>query len=611
MNWLAPEALVFAAALPVVVLFYLLKRKRVVRLVSSTVLWQRFIAESQASRPFQKLRHNWLLWLQLLLLTLVILALTRPYFGGEQKLARLRVVILDGSASMQCTDVAPNRFEAARAAFLKWLNSLRDEDQVVLLLAGAQTVVKQSATSHKPALRRAAQDCAPADVPTRLQEALRMAETLIRNQNEAEIHLFSDGAAAGLEEFAHANLPLVYHRVGERGRNVGWVGGDVRTHPEDPARRAVIGRLWNPMTNEVVVEVELSFEGQAMERQAVLAPPTNTVPVLFTFQQPRDGVVQLQIKTEDDLAVDNQLWLMSHLPRPVRTLLVTQGNRFLERALRAQPSVQLAVQSQLWGSAAGYDLVVLDNVLPAVWPEASLLAIHVQGTNWFERVGSLQNPSIVDWRANHPVLRFVGFDNVWIREALTVNPPPWGTVLVETRETPLIIAGEINRHRVLWLGFDPLQSNWPLIFTFPIFMANAVEWLNPPGAAGQGMVKAGEPLRWGLPTAAAGGGRVILPDGREDPLPLEAGRAEVVYGATTQVGRYQMEAGTNRVSFCVNLADAQETATAPREELVMGTYSRTAAMTKAPANLELWRWLAAAGLLVLMWEWWYYHKRTV
>ena len=80
---LAPAAFAFAAALPVVVVFYLLKRRRVVKLISSTLLWQKYLAETQASAPFQRLRHNWLLLLQLLLLILAVLALTRPYFAGK------------------------------------------------------------------------------------------------------------------------------------------------------------------------------------------------------------------------------------------------------------------------------------------------------------------------------------------------------------------------------------------------------------------------------------------------------------------------------------------------------------------------------------------------
>src|SRR5207344_2824965 len=101
MSFLAPYAFAFAAAIPVVIAFYLLKRKRVVKLVSSTLLWQKFLAETQANAPFQKLRHNWLLLLQLLLLALVILALMRPFLSGNARESRLRVLVLDGSASMQ------------------------------------------------------------------------------------------------------------------------------------------------------------------------------------------------------------------------------------------------------------------------------------------------------------------------------------------------------------------------------------------------------------------------------------------------------------------------------------------------------------------------------
>src|SRR6478736_4495614 len=104
MSFLAPLAFAFAASIPVVIVFYLLKRKRVVKLVSSTLLWQRFLAETQANAPFQRLRHNWLLILQVLLLTLAVFALARPYFAGDTKSSRLRVLILDASASMQSVD---------------------------------------------------------------------------------------------------------------------------------------------------------------------------------------------------------------------------------------------------------------------------------------------------------------------------------------------------------------------------------------------------------------------------------------------------------------------------------------------------------------------------
>ena len=86
MSFFSPEALVFLVTLPIVVVFYLLKRRRIPRLVSSTIIWERFLNETQANSPFQKLRHNWLLIIQLILLALAIFALVRPYFSSKSEI---------------------------------------------------------------------------------------------------------------------------------------------------------------------------------------------------------------------------------------------------------------------------------------------------------------------------------------------------------------------------------------------------------------------------------------------------------------------------------------------------------------------------------------------
>ena len=242
MHFLAPIAFLFAASIPVVVVFYLLKRKRVLKLVSSTLLWQKYLAETQASAPFQRLRKNWLLILQIILLALVVFALARPYFATKARPSQLRVVILDGSASMQATDETPSRFEKARAEALKWVDSLAGNDQMVVLLAGANTEVKQSATTEKAALRRALQSCVCSDGPTRLVPALKMAESLVRDldpKTNPEIHLFSDGAVPQMAEFENQALPLVFHRVGKDANNVGITALDVRANPENHKQRAV------------------------------------------------------------------------------------------------------------------------------------------------------------------------------------------------------------------------------------------------------------------------------------------------------------------------------------------------------------------------------------
>lgn len=616
MSFLSPIAALFALALPVVVVFYLLKRKRVVRLVPSTLLWQKFLADSQASAPFQKLRNNWLLILQLLLLALVVFALMRPYFTGNATETNLRVVILDGSASMQATDVKPSRFEAAQAEALKWVDGLKDGEQMMVLLAGATTEVKQSPTTDKAALRRALQSCAPTDSPTRLADALKTAGAFTFEKRgeetvtSGEIHLFSDGAAPDLEELANKNLPLVYHRIGETRENAGVVRLDARANPENPSERAVFASIANHATNELRLDVELLFDGQSLETRPLTVGGTNTELMIFTAPQARDGVFTVRIATEDALAADNQASIVSTMPRPVKVLLVSKGNRFLEKAIKGGAGVQLSTVPQLTDAADGFDVVVLDDVIPVVWPRVNTLAIHTATTNWFPGWETVKAPPVVDWKSTHPLLRFVNFDNVQVAESLGVKPPPWGIALVESPQTPLIIAGELNRQRIVWVGFDPLQSTWPLRISFPIFMANAVDWLNPSSANNnQSLVQAGQAFRMPL-VAGTSSAQLTTPDGKSRMIGIDPGERELVIGETARQGIYRVKAGTNDVTFCVNLLDSSETAIQPREELPIGKYSKVTATTVKRANMELWRWIAAAGLLVLMFEWWWYHKRT-
>ena len=611
MSFLTPPAFAFAAAIPIVIVFYLLKRKRVVKLVSSTLLWQKFLAETQANAPFQRLRHNWLLVLQILLLTLVVLALARPYFAGNVKSSRLRVVILDASASMQAIDEKPNRFEKAREEALKLIDALRDNDQMVVLQCAANTEVKQSATSDKSALRRAINSCAAIDSPTRLGDAFKLADTLIRNQPDPEIHLFSDGALPTLAEFENKNLPVIYHRVGQRANNAGIVSLDVRANPEDPAQRAIFTSVGNFSTNAQQTEVELLFDDRVIDARPVTLAPTNTQPLVFIAPQSKDGVFTVRLKGEDDLAADNRASMVSLMPQPVKVLLVTGGNHFLQKAVKAPPNVQLSVAPNLTDEATAFDIVILDNVIPAVWPKANLLAIHTVNTNWFSGWETAKAPPIVDWKNTHPLLRFVNFDNVGIAETIAVKTPPWAISLLDSPQTPLLLAGELKGQRILWIGFDTLQSTWPWRVSFPIFFANAIEWLNPSASsASQLMVHAGEPVRWPVAESTTTA-KVISPDGKTHQVEVDPKAREVVFGDTSKQGAYRLMTGTNTVTFCVNLMDAAESNIMPREELPFGRYAKVAATKAKTANAELWRWLAAAGFLVLLFEWWWYHKRSV
>lgn len=610
MNFLAPTAFAFAAAIPVVIVFYLLKRKRVVKLVSSSLLWQKFLAETQASAPFQKLRHNWLLVLQILMLALVVFALSRPYFAGERREGALYVAILDASASMQSTDVSPSRFHAAREGALELVSAMKDADQMIVLQAAANTRVMQSNTSEKNALRRAIEACEATDSPTRLSDALKLAQTLIKNRSFAEVHLYSDGAVDEIEDLHIKDIPAVYHKIGERSDNLGVVKFGVKANPDDARQMAIFASVGNYSEKPRRTELELRFNGRLLETRPLNVDPGKAAQEVFVVPQSEDGVFTVGVTANDDLAADNQASMVSLLPQPVKVLLVTGGNRFLEKTLRAIKDVELSVAAALLDDAAGHDVVILDGVTPVEWPKPNVLAINVARPGWFDSVGEVEYPAVVDVKLTHALLRFVNFDNVDIAKCMAVKTPSWSIPLVESQKTPLLLAGEYERQSIVWVGFDTLESTWPLRVAYPIFMQNAIDWLNPALAnAGQLAVRSGEPFRLPLiePVESA---TVTLPDGSEKPLELEKGTREILFGATAYHGIYKIVAGTNSTQFCVNLLDAAESDIKPKEEIEFGRYGAVSATASRKANMEIWRWIALAGLGVLLFEWWYYHRRT-
>src|SRR5215510_11731441 len=88
---------------PSLLVLYFLKLRRREMPVSSTLLWKKAIQDLQVNAPFQKLRRNLLLLLQMLLL--LVLALSRPVANYSRGAGESTVIVIDRSASMSARDI--------------------------------------------------------------------------------------------------------------------------------------------------------------------------------------------------------------------------------------------------------------------------------------------------------------------------------------------------------------------------------------------------------------------------------------------------------------------------------------------------------------------------
>src|SRR5205085_10830771 len=111
--FLNPWALALGALSGAIVLLYILKLRRAKVRIGSTLLWERTVHDTKANAPWQKLRFNWLMVLQILAMLLLALSLARPFIFGTARSGGRSVLVIDTSASMLATDASPSRLGRA------------------------------------------------------------------------------------------------------------------------------------------------------------------------------------------------------------------------------------------------------------------------------------------------------------------------------------------------------------------------------------------------------------------------------------------------------------------------------------------------------------------
>jgi hypothetical protein len=154
--------------------------------VPSTFLWRKSIEDLHVNSLFQWLRQNVLLLLQLLTLLMLIYGILAPRFHGSTGRGKHYILMIDNSASMSATDVAPSRLEAAKLEALKEIDAASDDDSGMIIVFNSAAEIRQSYTSNRHLLRNVVKAIEPTQRITRLEEALTLADSLANPTRSTE-----------------------------------------------------------------------------------------------------------------------------------------------------------------------------------------------------------------------------------------------------------------------------------------------------------------------------------------------------------------------------------------------------------------------------------------
>jgi len=617
MNFLSPAFLALAALAGPIILLYMLRLRRQEVKISSTMLWQRLMQDREANTPWQKLRRNLLLILQLLILAALVVALARPFIPVPSVAAGSVALLIDASASMNATDMPGNqtRFEAAQDAALELVGDLGNDDVMTVIAVGANPQVLAPPTNDRVALREAINRAEPSAAAADWNSALALAGASIAGQQDAAIVVISDG---GLP----VDLPALpaetrFVSIGEESANLAISALATRALGDQPQLFAAVT---NYGTEAADVILSLEVDGSIITAERLTVPAGGTTN-FSTGELPADAqVIRAELTppveggSEDYLAIDDQAFAVYAPPSSGRILLVTEGNLFLRQLLTSFPNVE-AFQAAPDEIPAGevFDLIILDRVIPEELPRGNLLFIAPpESTSLFLVEGEFDNTRFLRQQSD-PILSFIEFDQIAIREAVQVTTPGWAEVLVEAEGGPLLLVGDVQGRRVAIITFNLLASDLPLRIDFPILISNLLQWYSPSTAfdAPDGL-RPGEPVAI-RPQATTTEYRITQPDGgiRRYEVTEEA----LTFAATTQLGVYDVELLSGDDSqpggmFAVNLFAPEESRIAPQDRIIIGEAEVGDAITNQDAfgERELWPFLALIALAILIFEWWVYHR---
>lgn len=666
MTFLAPFAALVAAALtvPPVIAFYLLKlRRRPVR-VGSVLFWERAVRDAQGNAPWRMVRPQTQLLLQLLALALLLLAFARPVIPST--LGGRVMLVLDRSASMNATDGAGgvSRFEEARTRLRTTARELAagSDAQVMVVALGAEAVPLTPWTGDRAVLLGAIDAVEPTDEEASgeaLAELVRLASARedVGGEEAGEatpdeprvltLVLASDGAVPPPTDPLPANVRVRLESVGGAGEagNAGIVALAAQRQYEDPATVRVFARVLATGEMRRELPVRLALDGEVVaEAVAQLgleggpegedAGPTEAS-VSLSAVAPGAGVLSVLLPGQDVLAADDvaSLWLrtagrprvMQVIPetelvdpdRPGPVLLIAAVLQAMElgdiRIVRLSRYEQLAAAGDL-----PFDAIVFDRVSPRNPPPAP--SLHFGPPPPLERrdapllavvdAGEAEGTRVVSWRRTHPVMRDLALDQLAVAEPLIETSLPDGvrhTVLASGSRGPLIVAFEAERHRRIWVGFEPAMSNWPKLVSFPLFVAEAIDYLSMRGSrdAADG-VRAGNVamMRLGQPRTQVR----LIGVGTELELRLSTPSASPSVGPFERAGVYLLDQPTpdDQRGVAVNvMSDIESRATVAAELPVGfgGLDADTADQRTSGGERELWPWFLVAAVLVLSIEW--------
>ena len=350
----------FLALIPFI-LIYLRRPKAIEQTIPSLMFIMKEYKVSKKHSFLRTLLRNLLFFLQLLILCALAFSVAQPYLDVPNNItSKGTVLVIDNSASSQTQINGMTRFEKS-IGIAK--NNL--EGKISIILAGNIPRTALEGGSKREAIE-ILKTLRASDTSTNIGDSIIQAADILKNKGE--IVVISDFAATqGIDPLvakrkATSNGIIVnFYNVWSEADNVGITSASIGKHETK-------AYVKNYNSGYKIVKLNLIQNKTIMKSFEVRVSPGSKEAVKF---ETPSGLSRLEIEEDDDLLVDNVLYISMPQQKKVQTLLVTNIlNSHLQIALESSENIDLEViEPPTVIPDKDYDVIVTKSI-----DSASLLA---------------------------------------------------------------------------------------------------------------------------------------------------------------------------------------------------------------------------------------------
>ena len=536
-NWWPLALLV---CIPIIILLYMLKQKAQEYPFSSSMLWKEIFNNIEATKPWEKLKKNLLMILQILTILLLIVALMAPYLKRGGRRYDNVVLVIDTSASMGLRyNEDHTRLEEAVERAVDYIDSLSETSQVTILTAGQEAQIVKTNVTDKAELKKALRGLQVTDLSGDASVAVSVVQSMTSQWEQYQAVFMTDTSM----ELGNLDAQVMNLYTDYQNLSMDYVSYGTEYDEAGNASMTVIGKITNDTDQDVTTDVNLYGDDTLLMVQSVVIPAGGSQTVYFSQVNFTGSVLMAEINRKDDLEADNRAYTVVREEGQKRVLLVTDDNMFLEKAVMNIPWVDLYKTSQLSavGKSEEYDLYIFDGKLPETLPEQGNI-LYVNPGSWGDIVQAetLSNVSVAF--TDTELTRYIAGDSFGVTAGKAYERPIWADGFLTSGSSCLGYYGETAGRRVAVLGFDIHQSDLALQADFPILISNLMDYMMVSGMVSEDYYATGDKIVF---NGNINGSDLTVQDPNGVSSVLAAAAATNAYTDTDQAGVYTVSQTVN------------------------------------------------------------------